>query len=68
MKLVIVDSVAALARSDYGAGAASLAERQAALSAQAARLKYLAETFGLPVLVTNQVGRVGECMGTVSNC
>lgn len=54
MRLVIIDSIAALARADLGA--ASVADRQAALNAQAARLKYLAETFRMPVLVTNQVG------------
>ncbi|GAB4819790.1 hypothetical protein N2152v2_006836 [Parachlorella kessleri] len=57
-RLIIVDSIAALARSDYGAGAgpgSTLADRQALLSQQAARLKQLAETFRIPVLVTNQV-------------
>ena len=53
VRLVIIDSIAALARADLGA--ASVAERQAALNAQAGRLKYLAETFRMPVLVTNQV-------------
>jgi hypothetical protein len=58
VRLIIIDSIAALARSDFGAGAGggSLADRQAMLSQQAARLKQLAETFRIPVLVTNQVG------------
>ncbi|KAI3430763.1 hypothetical protein D9Q98_009175 [Chlorella vulgaris] len=53
VRLVLLDSVASLARADFAAG--SLPERQRMLGQQASRLKYLAETFHIPVLVTNQV-------------
>jgi RAD51-like protein 1 len=53
VKLIIIDSVAALARAEHAAG--GIAERQRNLGQQASRLKYLAESFGIPVLVTNQV-------------
>ena len=53
IKLVIIDSIAALARSDFGAG--NVADRQRLLGRQASRLKFLAESFRIPVLVTNQV-------------
>jgi RAD51-like protein 1 len=52
-RLVIVDSIAALVRSEFGRE--RLVERQALLGEQAARLKVLAEAFRIPVLVTNQV-------------
>jgi len=52
-KLVIVDSVAALVRAEYGRE--RLVERQALLGEQASRLKQLAEAFRIPVVVTNQV-------------
>jgi len=53
IKLVIIDSIAALARSDFGSG--NVVERQKLLGQQASRLKFLAESFRIPVLVTNQV-------------
>eukprot|EP00937_MAST-01D_sp_MAST-1D-sp2_P002853 g2853.t1 len=54
-RLVVVDSVAAQARLEYGAGAAQMAARQEALARQAALLKALAESRRLPVVLTNQV-------------
>ena len=57
VRLLVLDSAAALARSDYGAGGAAaggLVERQRMLAAQAARLKYLADVLKAGVLVTNQ--------------
>lgn len=52
-KLVIVDSIAALMRSEFGRE--KLVERQALLGAQASKLKQLAEAFRIPIVVTNQV-------------
>ena len=52
-RLVVVDSVAALARQEFGADA--LIARQDLLAQQAALLKSLAEDFSVPVVVTNQV-------------
>lgn len=53
IKLVIIDSIAALARTEYGSK--NIIERQQLLGKQASSLKYLAEAFQIPVLVTNQV-------------
>eukprot|EP00271_Cylindrocystis_brebissonii_P014506 TRINITY_DN3586_c0_g1_i2.p1 TRINITY_DN3586_c0_g1~~TRINITY_DN3586_c0_g1_i2.p1 ORF type:complete len:370 (+),score=75.48 TRINITY_DN3586_c0_g1_i2:518-1627(+) len=53
VRLVVVDSIAALARTEFGRD--ELAERQQLLSKQASLLKFLAETFRIPVLVTNHV-------------
>lgn len=53
IKLIIIDSIAALARTEFEAQA--VAERQRMLGRQASRLKFLAESFRIPVLVTNQV-------------
>lgn len=53
MQLIVIDSIAALARTDYGAR--GVADRQRMLGQQASRLKALAESFRIPVLVTNQV-------------
>lgn len=55
-RLVIVDSVAALARAEFGGGGSgSIVERQEMLGSVASRLKQLAEAFRIPVVVTNQV-------------
>jgi RAD51-like protein 1 len=51
VKLLIVDSVAAVARQEYS----SIVHRQAWLNQQASLLKYIAERFDIPVVVTNQV-------------
>ncbi|CAI5478692.1 unnamed protein product [Closterium sp. Yama58-4] len=52
-RLIIIDSIAALVRIEFGAD--NLIQRQQLLSHQASKLKYLAESFCLPVLVTNHV-------------
>jgi len=52
-KLLVVDSVASLVRHEFGNS--SLPSRQAELTKEAQTLKYLAETFSIPILVTNQV-------------
>ena len=52
-KLVIVDSVASLVRKEYGA--AEVRRRADLLSSEASQLKYVAEVFGIPVVVTNQI-------------
>mmetsp|Transcript_7487 Transcript_7487/g.8999 ORF Transcript_7487/g.8999 Transcript_7487/m.8999 type:complete len:346 (+) Transcript_7487:69-1106(+) len=54
VRLLLVDSVAALVRLDYSSRG-QIFERQKMLSKQASQLKYLANTFSIPVLVTNQV-------------
>ena len=53
IRLVVLDSAAALARKEYGRE--TLAERQRLLGKQAALLKQLAENFAIPVIVTNQM-------------
>ncbi|KAL4424690.1 hypothetical protein ABPG77_004497 [Micractinium sp. CCAP 211/92] len=53
VRLLVLDSAASLARADFAPG--SLPDRQRMLGQQAGRLKYLAEAFRIPVLVTNQV-------------
>ena len=53
VKLLVVDSVASLVRHEFGNS--SLPSRQAELTKEAQTLKYLAETFSIPILVTNQV-------------
>eukprot|EP00884_Botryococcus_braunii_P018602 jgi/Botrbrau1/5425/Bobra.182_1s0027.1 len=55
--LVVVDSIAALARTDFGRE--QLSERQQLLGQQAAALKYVAESFRIPIVVTNQVMGAG---------
>jgi len=47
--IIICDSIAANVRVEFGKE--SLSERQQALSKQASVLKFLAETFAIPVLV-----------------
>jgi RecA/RadA recombinase len=56
-KLLVVDSVASLVRHEFNSS--TLASRQAELTKEAQTLKYLAETFKMPVVVTNQVASVG---------
>lgn len=53
VKLVLVDSIAALARSEFNRN--KIVDRQQMLGQQAAILKSLAETFRIPVVVVNQV-------------
>eukprot|EP00898_Chlorokybus_atmophyticus_P004025 jgi/Chlat1/4623/Chrsp3S00433 len=53
VKLISIDSIAALPRSEYAAD--RLFERQEMLGRIAVVLKYIAEHFNIPVLVTNQV-------------
>ncbi|KAL3147194.1 DNA repair protein RAD51 [Trebouxia sp. C0010 RCD-2024] len=53
IKLVLVDSIAALARSEFSRD--KVVDRQQMLGQQAAILKSLAETFRIPVVVVNQV-------------
>eukprot|EP00958_Prasinococcus_capsulatus_P028431 scaffold6702_cov390-Prasinococcus_capsulatus_cf.AAC.7 len=53
VKLLVVDSIASLFRSQFSNS--EMIERQKLLGKTAAALKYLAETFTIPVVVTNQV-------------
>jgi len=55
VRLVVVDSIAALMRREAGVDTASRLERQSQLSLEAQRLKMLAEEYRLPVLITNQI-------------
>jgi RAD51-like protein 1 len=52
VSFIIIDSIASLARADRHS---SIPDRQRMLGQQAAQLKYLSETFSIPVLVVNQV-------------
>ena len=51
VRLLLVDSVAAVARQEYS----SIVHRQQWLNKQASLLKFIAERFDIPVIVTNQV-------------
>jgi len=53
VRLVVVDSIASHMRADFGPE--SVAQRQALLAEQAGLLKRLADSFRVPVLVTNQI-------------
>jgi RecA/RadA recombinase len=55
VRLLVVDSIASVARREYETAGGGLRHRQAQLGKEAGLLKYLAETFHIPVLVTNQV-------------
>lgn len=56
IKLIVLDSIAALLRTEFGGGeAAALAARGEMLGQQAALLKAVAEANRIPVVVTNQV-------------
>ncbi|KAK3260783.1 DNA repair protein RAD51 [Cymbomonas tetramitiformis] len=59
VKLILLDSVAALPRAEYGSGKEAIVQRQEALGQLASTLKALAEAFGIPVVVTNQVTTTG---------
>lgn len=66
VKLIILDSVASLVRKEFDSRVSrNLNERTALLSKEAVILKYLAETFHIPVVVTNQITTrfVGEGPG-----
>jgi RecA/RadA recombinase len=57
VKLIILDSIAALLRTEFGGReATALAARGEMLGQQAAVLKAVAEANRIPVVVTNQVG------------
>lgn len=51
--LVIVDSIASLIRKEFGSHSSD--KRADLLATEAALLKYIAEAFSIPVIVTNQV-------------
>lgn len=53
VKLLVLDSIASLVRIEFGTE--QLGQRQKVLGQQASRLKFIAESFQIPVLVTNQV-------------
>ncbi|KAL3683751.1 hypothetical protein R1sor_001773 [Riccia sorocarpa] len=57
-KLIVIDSVAALMQSEFGRD--RIFERQELLGQQASMLKFLAESFRMPVIVTNQVRTKGD--------
>lgn len=56
IKLIIVDSIASLVRKEFDSRLqGNMIERTSLLAKQAATLKYLAEAFFIPVVVTNQI-------------
>uniref|UniRef100_A0A7S3R2M7 RecA family profile 1 domain-containing protein n=1 Tax=Dunaliella tertiolecta TaxID=3047 RepID=A0A7S3R2M7_DUNTE len=64
VKLVVVDSIAAQARSEMGGGMASMVARQEMLGLASSLLKSVAETYQIPVVATNQVSaRIGDIAG-----
>jgi RecA/RadA recombinase len=54
MKLLVIDSITALFRTQYATKEAAI-ERAIALHEHAKQLKKLSDEFGIPVLVVNQV-------------
>ncbi|XP_046381841.2 DNA repair protein RAD51 homolog 2-like [Haliotis rufescens] len=69
VKLIVVDSIASLVRKEFSTSIGqNLTDRTNFLSQEAAILKYVAEVFSIPIVVTNQIttryGRpdaVGDC-------
>jgi DNA-repair protein XRCC3 len=55
VRLVIIDSIAALLRYEYGTGAGQLLERSKVLFSQANQLKQIADQLQVAVVVINQV-------------
>ncbi|XP_016079280.1 PREDICTED: DNA repair protein RAD51 homolog 2 isoform X4 [Miniopterus natalensis] len=56
VKLVIIDSVASVVRKEFDAQLqGNMRERNKFLAREAASLKYLAEEFSIPVILTNQI-------------
>lgn len=53
MQLVIIDSIAAILRAEFGHD--EVPARQEEITKQASHLKYIATKFKIPVIVTNQV-------------
>eukprot|EP00026_Physarum_polycephalum_P011659 Phypoly_transcript_11899.p1 GENE.Phypoly_transcript_11899~~Phypoly_transcript_11899.p1 ORF type:complete len:362 (+),score=64.34 Phypoly_transcript_11899:42-1127(+) len=53
VKLIVIDSIASILRKDFDSSSAIA--RQNLLSKEVAAMKYLSETFSIPVVVTNQV-------------
>ncbi|KAK7105066.1 DNA repair protein RAD51 homolog 2-like isoform X2 [Littorina saxatilis] len=55
IKLMVLDSVASLVRKEYSNVQGGMMRRTDFLASEAALLKYIAETFSIPVIVTNQI-------------
>jgi RAD51-like protein 1 len=64
VKLIVVDSIASLARKEFDVS--SMVTRQRLLSKIAAILKRYAEIFHIPVIVTNQVLGTGHILPFIS--
>ena len=60
-KLLIVDSVMANFRTEF-VGRGELADRQQKLGQMMARLRRIAETYNVAVLVTNQASVIPNCL------
>ncbi|XP_051885583.1 DNA repair protein RAD51 homolog 2 isoform X2 [Pristis pectinata] len=62
VKLIVVDSIASVIRKEFDTRLqGNLSERSNLLSSEAATLKYLAEEFSIPVILTNQITtRIGQ--------
>eukprot|EP01083_Nonionella_stella_P131689 400244_1 len=64
-KLLVIDSLAHPLRTDFPSG--QLARRSAKLAEIASKLKYLAKTFCIPIVITNQVtGKMGDNAGLIA--
>ncbi|XP_065883487.1 DNA repair protein RAD51 homolog 2-like isoform X2 [Dysidea avara] len=58
IKLIVVDSIASLVRKEFDVRRnEGISKRSALLSKQASILKSIAESYGIPVVVTNQITR-----------
>ncbi|XP_031564832.1 DNA repair protein RAD51 homolog 2-like isoform X1 [Actinia tenebrosa] len=56
VKLIVLDSIASVVRKEFDSRSSkNITERTNLLSKEAAILKYIAETFNIPVVVTNQI-------------
>lgn len=59
VKIIILDSIASLVRKEFDTRTtANITERTALLSKEAMMMKYIAEKFEIPILVTNQITTV----------
>eukprot|EP00210_Caulerpa_lentillifera_P003395 g3239.t1 len=58
IRLVVIDSIAAILRAEYGPE--EILARQDVVAHQASHLKFIATKFNIPVIITNQVTSAGE--------
>jgi RecA/RadA recombinase len=67
IRMVVLDSVSALFRGEFGSGLDDSLDRSKAVFTVAKRMKSLSEQYGIPFLVTNQV-RPALTHASVAGC